>query len=135
MPSETIVLNGRIPSKKNEYAVGNKSFYIPEALKNRLDEIDRDMRKQWGMRLPLKHPRAIFRFFIGADNKDRDNMETTLLDCMVRSCILVDDNVKSNNNWSTKAPAVVDKSISSEDQETAIIKLFWEDHEEETDQH
>ena len=127
----TLTIVGHIPSKKNEYKYSKRGVYIEEETRSYIEVIERQLRKQWGMRLPALHPKIDFRMKVSNDERDTDNAWTTIQDCLVKVGILADDNIKKNNGKKVLHEAVVDRSME-QDEETATIEMSWKEwHGEE----
>ena len=58
------------------------------------------------------------RRFVMHQRADRDNMLNAVMDALVRSRVLVNDNIKRCNGWVTMAPAVVGEW------EGAVIEVY-----------
>lgn len=105
-----IILEGRIPSKKNKQYIrrirGRPSIAMDEERKRQCEGLTWQMRKQWGNRKPVRHPRLTFSLWLRSGAQDRDNAITALLDCMVKAGVLEDDNVQRCNGEITIFPAI-----------------------------
>lgn len=73
----------------------------------------------------IRHPNIHWDFSLHKARIDRDNLKTTLLDCMVKARVLEDDCVKLNNGWEKTAPATLHGGKAEDD--VCAIKLDWSD--------
>lgn len=121
MSEIVLTVLGHIPAKKNEYSVGQNNIYIPDHVIVRLRDIERQLRKAWGMRLPLRHPDIEFHWTVCSDGKDKDNAWQTLQDCLVRAGVLVNDDIRNLNGEISLKRAVVDATLSPEQEVARII--------------
>lgn len=98
-----IVLKGKVPTKKNELRprktnAGKITYYRDEettSLINALTfQIPQELRD-----LKLKHPLMSFKFDVPkrSDAADRDGKYTTILDILVKTGVLIDDNIRNCN--------------------------------------
>ena len=126
---QTFTVHCSLLAKKNLYRhAGGANVYIPNEVREVLLDIEQSLREQFGMTLPAIHPRVTFRFFVNSNLKDRDNLKTTLLDCMKNAGLIVDDSIAYFNGWDSTAPAVVDSKLK-DDEEIAVITMEWEEYE------
>ena len=65
-------------------------------------------RAQWKHE-PVTHSRMSIQFFARDRRRDRDNLLTTVLDCLREAGVIVNDNIKSFNGALILLPAVIDK--------------------------
>lgn len=125
MPEVVLLVKGEVPSKKNLYRAGRGRLYIPTEVKAVLNSIELQLRSQWKNRKKLDHPNLLWRFKTHSDRQDRDNMKTTLLDCMQRAGVITNDNIKHHNGWSTEAPAEIHDGPPHEDR--TYIHVQWKE--------
>jgi Holliday junction resolvase RusA-like endonuclease len=130
MNQHTLLIEGHVPSKKNEYAIrrypnGKNSFYIPADVKADLDAIQYQMAKQWGKRPTLVHPNVVFHLYAKTSRSDRDNRVQTLIDCMVKAGVIADDNIAKFNGYVLITPCIVGGP------EKSVINLTWTDEGQE----
>jgi len=123
----TVTVRGYVPSKKNNYSRGKSgNVFIDDEMRQQLDSLEWQLRRQWGRRLPALHPKLTFRLITGNDGRDRDNWAQTLQDCMVRAGVLADDNIRKHNQWTAIAPALVNKKLEKQD-ECSVVNVEWDD--------
>lgn len=107
-----IQIRGELPSKKNDRQIrrwGNRVGIGNSAEKEALmGALAWQVRAQWGSRKPLQHPRISFQLQVKHRRKDRDNLVTTILDVLVNTGVLVNDNIAHANGELTILPAIVD---------------------------
>jgi hypothetical protein len=118
-----LVVRGYVPPKKNQYRSGKGGFYLPQDVKERLDLIEAQIRKQWGRRPAVRHPNMCFELTLRSTRSDRDNTVQTLLDCMQRAGVIENDNVGHCNGWILIAPAEVARPSTREP--VCVIRLTW----------
>lgn len=119
----TIEVAGNIPSKKNTYKAGGGRIYIPDEVKQKINGLTWQISRQWKGKPKLRHPNMVFRLFGGRSNQDRDNQVQTILDCMVKAGVLVNDDIGNSNGWMVTAPAMKAKK----EDEGCVVNLHWED--------
>lgn len=102
-----LVLRGHVPSKKNLLRVANGHGYRDTKVVAEIEALRTYARIAWGLRRPLEHPKIEVRFFVKERRGDRDNMLTTILDCLTSAGVLVNDNIARCNGTITIRPAVV----------------------------
>jgi hypothetical protein len=106
-----LVIPGWVPSKKNLLKVtkAGHGYYDPE-VKARLVEMEDEVRAQWAGREPLVHPAIGMWFALASSRSDRDNKFTTVLDCLVKGGVLVDDCIRDSNGPYVLMPSIVSKT-------------------------
>ena len=105
----TLVLRGHCPSKKNLWRRGRGGrTYIDDKTADLIDALTVQARAQWKHE-PVTHPDVRVQFFARDRRRDRDNLLTTVLDCLREAGVIVNDNIKSFNGAVILLPAVVDK--------------------------
>lgn len=104
--SETIVLWGHCPSKKNGWGrnKGSSGMHIDPQMKAEIQSLTTQALFMWKHAGPVEHPELTFRFFVHSARRDRDGMLTTVLDLMQAAGILVNDNMKWNNGRTVMEP-------------------------------
>ena len=127
MPTAVLTIKGFIPSKKNQYKAGRGRIYIPEDVKVRLLDIESQLRRQWHPRARVRHPNVLYRLVTHTDRQDKDNMVTTVLDCMKKAGVIVDDSIKEHNGWATTAPALLHGGPVEDDR--MFIHMHWSGEE------
>lgn len=106
----TLVLQGHCPSKKNLWKRGRGGrTYIDEEVKVLIDALTAQARAQW-KHDPVEHPELSVRFFTRDRHRDRDNLLTTVLDCLRDAGVIFNDNIKSFNGTLVLLPAVIDEN-------------------------
>jgi hypothetical protein len=102
-----IVLEADIVSKKNAYAPRKGGgFRKPDWIKNvEKDAISQIPAELWG--IEMIHPHMVFWFNLPSKSfaLDRDGVVTTILDFMVRTKVLKDDNCRNSNGVVILMPA------------------------------
>jgi Holliday junction resolvase RusA-like endonuclease len=105
----TLILHGHLPSKKNLWKRGRGGrTYIDSDVKALIDALTAQAQHQWKDE-PVEHPELIVEFYMRDKRRDRDNMLTTVLDCLCAAGVLVNDNVARCNGLLVVYPAVIDK--------------------------
>jgi Holliday junction resolvase RusA-like endonuclease len=108
--STTIVLHGHCPSKKNLWKRGNGGrTYIDSETKALIDSLTIQARAQWKHE-PVTHPDMRVQFYARDRRRDRDNMLTTILDCLREAGVIVNDNIAQANGTVVLLPAVIDQN-------------------------
>ena len=103
--SETIVLWGHCPSKKNLWERRQAGrMVLPPEVKQQIEVITQQALFAWKHSGPVEHPDLTFRFFVNAARRDRDGMFTTVLDCLQSAGILGNDNLAHNNGRTVLEP-------------------------------
>jgi len=119
-----IKLLGHIPSKKNEWRIrwrrNGRGVYIGlnESARRQIDALTLQVQAQWVGRTPLEHPEIIFRFGVRSRRPDRDNIMQTLLDILVLTRVLKQDNIAHCNG-----PILIEPAEISREWEWASIVL------------
>jgi Holliday junction resolvase RusA-like endonuclease len=91
------VLYGHCPSKKNLWKRGKGGrTYIDSETQALIDALTVQARAQWKHK-QVTHPRMSIQFFARDGRRDRDNLLTTVLDCLREAGVIVNDNIKSFN--------------------------------------
>ena len=105
----TLVLHGHCPSKKNLWKRGKGGrTYIDSETKALIDALTAQAQNQW-IGEPVTHPDMRVQFFARDRRRDRDNMLTTLLDCLRDAGVIVNDNIAQANGTLVLLPAMIDK--------------------------
>jgi Holliday junction resolvase RusA-like endonuclease len=104
----TLVLKGHCPSKKNLWKRGKGGrTYIDDETAALIDALTAQAQAQWKHE-PVTHPNMYVEFHVRDRRRDRDNMLTTILDCLRDADVIVNDNVAQFNGTVVLAPALVD---------------------------
>jgi Holliday junction resolvase RusA-like endonuclease len=110
----TLVLKGHCPSKKNLWKRGKGGrTYIDHETAAIIAVLTAQAKAQW-KREPVTHPNILVQFYVRDKRRDRDNMLTTLLDCLCKAGVLVNDNMAQCNGLLVVYPALVDKNERAE---------------------
>ena len=113
----TLVLRGHCPSKKNLWRRGRGGHtYIDSETQTLIDALTIQAEEQW-KREPVKHPGMRVQFFVASRRQDRDNMLTTILDCLKKAGVIEDDNIARFNGVLTLLPALL---VFEEDERTVV---------------
>jgi len=92
----TLEIRGHLFAKKNQRGNdgrhGGRTFITTEDAAA-LDWVILQARHQWAGRPPLRNPAVSVRWYVGARNRDRDGCWTTLLDCLQKAKVIVNDNM------------------------------------------
>ena len=124
-----IKLRGAIPAKKNRWTIlrsGRSSgIGLRKGDQDAIDSLTLQAQSQYRGD-PLEHPDIEIYPSVTSRRPDRDNLVTTVLDVLVASGVLKDDNVARCNGWLRVAPA----RIVSPGEEVCTIVLFPSDLQE-----
>lgn len=103
-----IVLEANIVSKKNAYqsAKNGRRFKPKSVVDTEKDAISQIPADLWG--IEMMHPHMVFWFNLPSKSfaADRDGIATTILDYLVRTKVLKDDNCRNCNGVVIFMPAV-----------------------------
>jgi len=112
-----LTITGPIPSKKNRLhpRKDRKGYFNPDH--DRLQDIVYQILMQVGNIEPLNQPSLMVHFKCSNGRGDLDGKLTTLLDCMVRAGILVNDNLTH-----LPGPVTYSGEIAEMDEATVIIE-------------
>lgn len=103
--SVSLVLWGHCPSKKNGWrSTGKGKLFIPAEMKAQIDILTTQALFQWRIGAPVQHPDVTARFFVSAARQDEDGMWTTILDCLQKAGVLVNDNIAHFNGRKVHEP-------------------------------
>lgn len=116
--SVLLTLHGHCPSKKNGWRMAGDRMVIPAEMKAQIEVLTMQALFQWGLRGPVNHPDVTVRFFVCAARQDEDGMWTTVLDCLQKAGVLVNDNIKHFNGWKHHAPC---EFVSEADERVEIL--------------
>ena len=115
----TLVLKGHCPSKKNLWKRGRGGrTYIDDETAALIDALTYQAEAQWCWRGAVKHPDMRVRFYVATKRQDRDNMLTTILDCLKKAGVIEDDNIARFNGVLTVLPALLVK-----DEERTVVEI------------
>jgi Holliday junction resolvase RusA-like endonuclease len=99
-----------VPSKKNLWKRGRGGrTYIDSETRALIDALTAQARTQW-IGEPVTHPEMCFEFFVRDGRRDRDNLLTTVLDCLREAGVIVNDNIAQFNGTLAVLPAVMDEN-------------------------
>lgn len=102
-----LILYGHCPSKKNGWrSTGDGRMFIPEEMKAEIEVLTTQAVFQWPHTYPIEHPNVTVQFFVCAARQDEDGMWTTILDCLQKAGVLLNDNIKSFNGRKVHEPCV-----------------------------
>lgn len=77
-----------------------------------IDALTAQAEAQWKHE-PVIHPNVMVCFNVSSRRQDRDNMLTTILDCLRKAGVIKDDNIAQFNGTITVHPAVVSEEEST----------------------
>ena len=110
MTAAFLVLHGHCPGKKNLWKRGRGGrTYIDSETKALIDALTLQAQNQWRGE-PVTHPDMRVRFYTRDRRRDRDNMLTTILDCLREAGVIVNDNIAQFNGTLSLLPAVIDEN-------------------------
>ena len=102
-----LTLEGHCPSKKNLWRRGKAGrMFIDEETKAQIERLTYQANEQW-IGKPTVHADVTVRFFVAHRRSDRDNMLTTVLDCLRDAGVIENDNIAKFNGTITVLPAQV----------------------------
>jgi hypothetical protein len=84
------------------------TVFVKDETRIALAAITAQLRVAWGNRPPIEHPDVVWRWTLKERRKDRDNLKTTVLDCMKKAGVIVDDNIARYNGHETVTPVEID---------------------------
>ena len=97
------------PGKKNLWKRGKGGrTYIDSETAALIEALTTQARAQWKHE-PVTHPNVMVCFHVASRRQDRDNMLTTILDCLKKAGVIEDDNIARFNGTLTVHPAVLSK--------------------------
>jgi len=113
-----ITITGPIPSKKNRLRPrkDRKGYFNPD--KGRLQDIVYQILMQKGNTEPLNQPSIMVHFKCSNGRGDLDGKWTTLMDCLVKARVLVNDNLRH-----LPGPVTYSGEIADVDEATIIIEI------------
>lgn len=101
----TIVLHGHCPSKKNLWRRGAAGgMFLDADVKAQIDVLTTQALFQWPHLLPITHPNVTVRFFVSAARQDEDGLWTTILDCLQKAGVILNDNIAHFNGRKVHEP-------------------------------
>lgn len=105
----TLKLVGPVPSKKNNLAPrGPKGrLGVSRHIQSQLDALVMQAMMQWGRKAPLEHPSMDFRIHCLSGQQDRDNIVTSLLDCLKKAGVILDDSTARCNGRLVIHPSIL----------------------------
>lgn len=116
------MITGWISSKKNTLKLTKFGHgYYPTEVRENLNEINQQVASQWIGMEPLIHPAMAVVFYTRTGRSDRDNKLTTVLDCLVASKVLKDDNIENFNS-----PVLIGKAYKQGTEGLAGARIFLE---------
>lgn len=122
--SVLLVLHGHCPGKKNGWrSTGDGKMFIPAEMKSQIGILTTQALFQWAAALssrfgPVEHPDVTVRFFVSAARQDEDGMWTTVLDCLQKAGVIVNDNIKHFNGRKVHEPCVF---VAAADERVEIL--------------
>lgn len=104
-----ILFVGYVPSKKNNLRKGRKGqgYHYDEATRACIDALTTQVPAAY-RGLKLVHPKVSWQITVPAARQDRDAIKTTILDILVKTGVLANDNIKNYNGHEHNHPAIVD---------------------------
>ena len=89
-----IKILGKTPSKKNQLVrrKDGKGYFNPKG--KEIADIVSQIKKQVGDIIPFDKPMVSMLFVCSRANTDIDNKATTIMDCLVKAGVLINDNLK-----------------------------------------
>ena len=103
----SIEIEGPIPSKKNQWGKRRGGVGLPAQARAEVDAITWRIIAAWGKRPMVRNERITFRFW--SPRKDRDNLYTTVLDCMAAANMIEDDRAEAMNGEHVLTPLIRDR--------------------------
>lgn len=101
----TLVLYGHCPSKKNAWERGGTGkMFIPKEVADQIAALTIQAVFQWPKLFPVEHPNVTVRFFVCAARQDEDGMWTTILDCLQKAGVILNDNIARFNGRKVHEP-------------------------------
>jgi Holliday junction resolvase RusA-like endonuclease len=114
------VLQDHVPCKKNLWKrdKGGRT-YIDSETQALIDALTVQAKPHWKHER-VTHPRMSIQFFARDRRRDRDNLLTTVLDCLREAGVIVNDNIKSFNGALILLAAVIvkDERVEIEGRQT-----------------
>ena len=83
--------------------------YIDDETQALIDTLTTQAKAQWKHE-PVTYPSMSIQFFTRDRRRDRDNLLTTVLDCLRDAGVIFNDTIKSFNGTLVLLPAVVDEN-------------------------
>lgn len=105
-----MTLWGHCPSKKSQYRVSGSGRLILDADTRRcMDTLTTQALFQWTAALrprsgPVEHPEVTTTFYVAYKRQDEDGMTATLMDCLQKSGVIVNDNIAHFNGRKIHEP-------------------------------
>lgn len=97
-------LRGHVPGKKNAWTRRKGGgMYLPAEIENEIASLTMQARGVWGANAPLDraHVKAIF--FLKDRRGDLDGKLVTILDCLVKARVIVNDSIAHLPSFEAKA--------------------------------
>lgn len=115
-----LILWGHCPSKKNLWERGASGvMFIPADAKKQIDVLTTQALFQWQhIGAPVEHPDVTVKFFVHARRQDKDGMWTTVLDCLQKAGVIVNDNIAHFNGREVHEPCEI---VDADDQRVEIL--------------
>ncbi len=101
-----IEIEGPITSKKNQWRRRWKGVGLSASKKAEVDAVTWRLIAAWAGRPPLRDETIVWRFW--SPRKDRDNLYTTMLDCMKAAGMIEDDRAEKMNGRHVLEPLIRD---------------------------
>lgn len=101
------MLKGHCPSNKNLWKRGKGGrTYIESETQALIDTLTEQAKIAWIGREQIVQPNVMVCFHVSSRCQDRDNMLTTILDCLREAGVIQNDNIAQFNGTITVPPAV-----------------------------
>lgn len=97
-----MTLQGKVPSKKNNYRYSAKGGYIPRETSSLLNALELQVRSQW-KRDTLESAVIGATFYVKDGVSDLDNKLTSMIDILVKAKVVRNDNIKRVRRISAEA--------------------------------
>ena len=101
-----LIIFAALPCKKNQRAGTGKRSHYPQDVRSQLDTMTLQARAQWGCRKPIAHPDIEVTMYVANFSKDGDGIWVSVLDCLKRAGVIVDDSLRWLNGTLLVHPAV-----------------------------
>lgn len=131
VPYAVLDIRCPVPSKKNllrptgtrERSVRRTPLVYKKGVREQMTAIEGYIMLGWskrkGSKAALVHPDVTVEMFVSDVLQDRDGIWTTILDCMKKAGVIVDDSIKYFNGTVSQVPAV-----TGQPEFRAIVTMF-----------